>query len=251
VKYCIITTCKGRLSHLKEMSAVLMADPRIGTEWGWVLVDFACPEKSGEWARETWGDRVMVVELELEKDVPFHKPLAQNTGAMHAVEQGAQYLCFIDADTLVTPEFLDTIEASAALDTFLIVPPTMEKRDLTGFLCVDHRHFLRVGGFNIDFVGWGAEDLELRLKLYLKGGLSFVEIPALASSIPHDDGVRTANYEDKDKNVSHGKNLNRLCSTVMDWTGSHLVDLYKEEKRGSDLRRLLGVESISPRRILL
>jgi hypothetical protein len=271
MRVAVITTCKGRLTHLKQMSERLMADPRVGRvsaaaggpsskaaqgaaqgdDWGWVLVDFACPDGSGAWVKERWGDRAEVVALEVPPEHPFNKPLALNSGAMRAVELGAQYLCFLDADTLVEPEFFDVVESALSLDSFLIVPPSQEKRDLTGFVCVNHRNFMRVGGYDIGFSGWGAEDLEFRLKLYLRGGLRFVEVPALASSIPHTDEVRMAHYGEKDKDVSHRGNLNRLCENVYQWTGQHLLEMYSEPKRGAELRRLLGVEAVSPRVVLL
>lgn len=269
MRVAVITTCKGRLAHLKRMSTWLMGDPRVGRvsapadgptsppaerhgdDWGWVLVDFACPDKSGAWVKREWGDRAEVVAVEVPEALPFNKPLALNSGAMRAVELGAQYLCFVDADTLVEPGFFDEVESALSLDSFLIMPPSQEKRDLTGFLCVHYRHFMKVGGYSVGFSGWGAEDLELRLKLYLKGGLRFTEIRDLASSIQHSDEMRTAHYEVKNKHQSHEGNLNRLCEGVFDWTGEHLLSLYKDAKRGAELRRLLGVEAVSPKAVLL
>jgi hypothetical protein len=250
-KFAFITTCMNRLEHLKVSSSQLMKDPRVGEDWLWVLVDFACPQKSGEWAENEYGERVEVVPIEPPDDpkatVVFNKPLALNSGAMHAISLGVDYLCFIDADTIVTPRFLDYLDSAASLDCFNIVVPTMEKKDLTGFLCVHHRHFLRVGGYDIRFVGWGAEDLEMRLKLYLKGQLPFSEIPVeFAESIQHGDDVRTLEYEEKDKDKSHSLNLNQLCANVFSWTGEHLLDHYEQDNKGSALRRLLGVEPFSP-----
>ena len=259
-KLAIITTCMGRKEHIQKSSAQLMKDPRIGKEILWVLVDYACPEKTGEWAKKEYGDRVHVLEI-LEPPVDpkdtrtrkgnvFNKPLALNSGAMDAIAEGAEYLAFMDADTIVSKGFLDHVLAAGSLDNFLIVSPDLEKRDLTGFLCVSHRHFLRAGGYDISFVGWGAEDLEMRLKLYLRTGVPFSEIPsALATSIPHKDDVRTVNYEEKDKDASHNTNLNLLCANAFHWSGKHLIDLYGTEK-GPYIRRLLGIEQHNPKALL-
>lgn len=252
-KFAFVTTCMNRLEHLKVSSEHLMKDPRMGRDWLWILVDFACPQESGKWAEEIYGKRVEVVRIESpeDSDVIFNKPLALNSGAMHAISLGVDYLCFIDADTLVSPEFFEYLDSSASLDRFNIIVPTLLKKDLTGFLCVHARHFVRVGGYDIRFVGWGAEDLEMRVKLYLKGGLPFGEIPVeFADSIQHGDDVRTFRYEEKDKDRSHSLNLNLLCANVFGWTGKHLLEHYEEDVSGSAIRRLLGVEPFSPMELL-
>jgi hypothetical protein len=259
-KFCFITTVKGRLSHLRHCGEALMTDRRVGKEWSWVVVDFACPEKSGDWVKERFGDRATVLYVpspddpDLPEDydpalVPFVKTIALNSGAVEARDMGAEYLVFLDADTVVSPAFLEELDRLASLDSFLIVEPRADKRDLTGFLCVHHRHFFRVGGFDTNFQGWGAEDLELRVKLHLLGKLPFHELPALAASVTHDDSLRTRFYEQKDKDESHTRNLNRLCANVFKWTGKHLLQHY-ETQDGHAIRRLLGVEPISAQGLL-
>lgn len=242
----------NRLDHLKVASEYLMKDKRVGTDWLWVLVDYVCPQESGKWVKDKYGDRVEVVKIEAPEDgeVVFNKPLALNSGAMHAIELGVEYLCFIDADTMVDKLFLEYLDSTASLDKFDIIVPALAKKDLTGFLCVHAKHFLRVGGYDINFVGWGAEDLEMRVKLYLKGGLPFGEIPVeFAESIQHGDDVRTLEYDEKDKHKSHSLNLNLLCANVFGWTGKHLLEHYEDEKIGGSIRRLLGIEPFSPKEL--
>ena len=246
----------GRLEHLKRSSELLMQDPRVGLDIHWVLVDFACPQKCGDWAEQTYADRVEVLRIEAKDvandkgEVKFHKPLALNSGAIHAIAGGAEYLAFLDADTIISPRFLDYLLSALALDNFLIVEPSLQKKDLTGFLALSHRHFIRVGGFDPKFEGWGAEDLEMRVKLLLLGKLPFSELPSeLLTSIQHEDDERTANYEEKNKHASHSVNLNLLCSNAFRWTGKHLLELY-EGDMGSKIRRLLGIEPMNPRELL-
>lgn len=258
-KLAIVTTCMGRLDHLKMSSEILMKDERVGKEIMWVLVDYACPQNSGEWVTEAYGDRVEVLRIDEAPIQPgeperlgsiFNKPLALNSGAMTAIGEGAEYLAFMDADTLVTEAFLDYVLGAMSLDNYLIIQPYMEKKDLTGFLCLNHRHFLRAGGYDPAFKGWGAEDLEMRLKLLLKAKLPYSEIPyELAGSIPHADQVRTMNYEEKNKDSSHNINLNLLCTNAFGWTGEHLLDLYNSPQ-GPAIRRLLGIEPNNPLELL-
>lgn len=259
----------GRLDHLKQSAAALLADSRIdGVNNHYIVVDFYCPDRCGEWIQNKYGQRAHV--LEFSKQVPlepgrraiFQKPLAHNSGAYEALAAcNAQYLVFLDADTIVSPTLLNFIFGHASPDRFLIFEPNHGvHRDLTGFLVVHRRAFMKVNGFDLRFQGWGAEDLELRVKLYLRGrapldrprqilqqpelGMPWTEIPCdLASSLSHDDDRRTGNYREKDKDISHGKNLNLLCSNVFEWLGIHLIDL-QGSALSSRIQRLLGMDLI-------
>lgn len=259
-------TCMGRLEHVKQSVPRLLATPHIdGIHNHFILVDYYCPEKSGAWVADQFGTRAHVVSLAEEAPlrddrVPlFNKPMAQNTGAVEALNRGAQYLVFLDADTLVTPQLLAFVFEYASMDRFLIFEPSDVSRDLTGFLVVHRRHFVKVNGFDTQFKGWGAEDLEIRVKLYLRGnspkndpkallrlpdayGLDWTEIPhELASSVPHDDDLRVRHYAEKNKDASHDLNLNQLCSNIYTWLGKHPTDLH-DTPLGPYIRRLLGME---------
>lgn len=255
-KFAFITTCMGRLLHIQRSFTRLAEDPRFGKatgQWLYVLVEFADPDNSGDWLERIHPERAHIVRIEIqeEKSVSFNKPVCQNTGAMHAIEQGAEYLVFLDADTIVTPELLSYLDQNVSLDSFLVFRSLSEKRDLTGFLCVNKRHFVRVGGYDVNFQGWGAEDLEMRVRLFLKAGLSFGEISAdLASSIPHEDQLRTKHYQEKNKDRSHDRNLSLLCGNIMQWTGKHILEHY-EGPQGTHIRRLLGIEPFSVRELML
>lgn len=258
----------GRLEHVQQSVPRLMESaPFIDGEHNhFVFVDYYCPDGAGAWVKKHFGKRVHIVDLAAEAppepgQIPvFNKPIALNTGAVEALNSGAQYLVFLDADTLVTPQLVEFVTHHASMDRFLIFEPSFEFRDLTGFLVVHRRHFVKVNGYDGNFSGWGAEDLELRVKLFLRGntplgkpkailekpiyGLNWTEIPAeLASSISHDDDLRVANYLEKDKDASHGVNLNLLCSNIYDWLGVHPKDLH-ETPLGPSIRRLLGMELI-------
>jgi hypothetical protein len=258
----------GRLDHLKQSAKALLADPRIdGVHNHYIVVDYYCPDKSGDWIKRQYGERAHVLDFNeqapLTSGTPlFQKPLAHNSGAYEALSAfDAQYLVFLDADTVVTPTLMNFVFAHASPDRFLIFEPHHgEYRDLTGFLVVHRRAFMKVNGFDLRFQGWGAEDLELRVKLYLRGrapldrprlilqqpelGMPWTEIPCeLASSISHDDDRRTSNYAEQDKDVSHGKNLNLLCSNAYEWLGVHLIDL-QGTPLSSRIQRLLGMDLI-------
>lgn len=240
-------TCKGRLNHVKQSVPRLQNVPLF-------FVDFFCPEQSGDWVSQfPQATVIKAAELADQPQEHFNKPLALNIGALAACDTKARYLVFLDADTLITPALLDFVHYHASPDRFMIFEPNVEKKDLSGFLVVQSRHFLKVGGFDQNFAGWGAEDLEFRLRLFLRAQapegqanlvdlLSWTEIPSeLASCIPHSDELRVAQYHEKDKDKSHDLNLNLLCSNLYNWLGVHPLDLH-DHPVGASIRRLLGMD---------
>ena len=267
-RFAFIQTCMGRLAHVQESSKVLLSDPRIdGLNNHYVLVDYFCPEKTGAWASEEYGDRVHVTNFEAlmprldNREILFNKPIALNRGAVDAINVlGANYLVFLDSDTLVTPELLSFVFQNASPERFLIFEPDHDKRDLTGFLVVHKNPFMRIDGFDKNYLGWGAEDLDLRLRLYLQGlcplneprlvlkdapryTMPWTEMPVhLASSIPHEDDKRVAHYKEKDKDASHTQNLDLLCKNVFELLGRHPIKLH-ESPLGPSMRRLLGMDA--------
>lgn len=273
-RFAFIMPCMSRLDHIKKSVPALLANSGIdGVNNFFVFVDYYCPEQSGDWVADNFGRRANVIKMSKLAPVPpearvtFNKPAALNAGALHAIHLGAHYLVFIDADTIATPGLYQYLIEHVTLGHFYIFAPTQEKSllDLTGFLAVHKRHFIRVNGYDAEFKGWGAEDLDMRIRLYLYGATSIYEprgaikdpnhntlrwgeIPhILASSIPHEDDRRVANYEHKDKDLSHELNLDLLCSNIFHKLGYHPNELH-ETPLGPAIRRLLGMELFNPNR---
>lgn len=269
-RFAFIMPCMSRLDHVKKSVPALLANPIIdGIHNFFVFVDHYCPEQSGKWVAREYSPRATVLEMASfapVKETPqFNKPSALNAGALHAINLGAQYLVFVDADTLVKPELIAYLTHHVTLGHFYIFTPTHDTQlmDLTGFLAVHKRHFVRVNGYDADFKGWGAEDLDMRVRLFLYGATSLYEprgsikdphrntlrwneIPhILASSIPHSDDRRVTHYEHKDKDHSHEINLNLLCSNIFHKLGYHPNELH-ETPLGPSIRRLLGMELFNP-----
>lgn len=46
-----VTTCRGRLAHLRRSLPTFVAQPDAEV----VVVDYDCPERSGEWVEQTFG----------------------------------------------------------------------------------------------------------------------------------------------------------------------------------------------------
>jgi hypothetical protein len=92
---------------------------------------------------------------------------------------------------------------------------------MTGLLLVSAAGFCSVNGFDERFQGWGGEDIELRLRLHLLGGLDFGFVPLpLAQPILHDDSLRSQFYTVRNITVSNRENMDRLRHIIAkEWLG--------------------------------
>lgn len=207
----LITTCKGRLHHLRTTLPLMTAQ----ADAECIVVDYGCPQGTGNWVTANF-PQVRVVSSN--DDPTFNQCRARNLGAIAA---STPLLCFIDADILLAPEFASRISRDCTEKTFLRARPvTMET---WGTFACRREDFWRVGGYDEIYAGWGAspEDLYLRLAA---SGCSERHFPGnLIASIPHGDDERTAYYSNKDR-----------------WWQHRINSLYLLAKL--DLMKLLGTE---------
>jgi hypothetical protein len=227
-----IVPCMGRLLHLRRtLPRLLQAELSV------MVVDWGCPDGCGGWALGSFPQQSATGRLAIARATAqrFHKTAAHNLGARLALERGATRLCFIDADTLVQPEFGAWCRRADCTGRFWIVKPSRTGRDLTGLLLLSAEDFRNSGGFDVGFVDYGAEDLELRLRLRLVHRLEYGFVPQqFVSSIAHGDELRTRYYVYRNPRTSHLLNLHRLDHRVRSWTGRGVREL-----RDRSLRPLL------------
>lgn len=203
----------GRLPHLKE---TFEAFPK-----PCVVVDYSCPDHSGDWAEEQGA-----VVVRVTGETHFHKTRALNAGAQRAIKLGATQLAFLDADTVVNPGFLGLVLDKT---TSWIAAPGHPA--LVGILVTPTEDFLRVKGYDEGYRGWGCEDLDMRLRLHLSGSV-FEYVPTVVlSSIPHNDDLRTQNYVVKNHMISRALNAIRMEGVIRTLTGKGPADLDDTAKR--------------------
>jgi glycosyltransferase involved in cell wall biosynthesis len=187
-----ITTCKGRLHHLKETLPLLMAEAPDEV----ILVDYDCPQRAGAWTRENFPS-VRVVDV---RDAPvFSVSRARNLGAAVST---MPWLCFVDADVLVQPGWIGWMRANLRAGRFYIQrkarPDQILPEAIGTFIC-PRASFTKVEGYDEVFTTWGGEDLDLYDRLTISG-LTQSEYPDhFVRSIQHDDALRFAYYEETEK----------------------------------------------------
>jgi glycosyltransferase involved in cell wall biosynthesis len=206
-----ITTCKGRLEHLKRTLPTAVGQPGMSH----VLVDWSCPQGAGDWARQEYGDKVRVVKVP--GQASFNPSASRNVGAQRA---DGRWLMFRDADISLASSFAERVIPLLAKG-FFYVP----KRDLqgpwAGVVVMSRADYLAVGGYDDVMQGWGYEDKDMYTRLQLAGVKVRLFPEELIGWIDHDNAMRVQYYDVKHRDVS--RLINTLYSMAKNdlWNARH------------------------------
>jgi len=183
---CFITTCRGRLASLKDSLPSFVAQPNSSC----VVVDYDCPQGTAAWVNKAY-PQVRVVHV---TDNPrFELSRARNLGAEVA---DAAWLCFVDADVRLAPDFVATVTPLLKPRCFYQADP--RPRELWGTFVCHRDDFNRVEGYDDVLQGWGAEDGDLYNRLKLIGARMCTFPGSLLTPLHHDAAARTQYHEVKD-----------------------------------------------------
>lgn len=221
-----VTTCMGRLVHLRESLPSWLCQPVAG----WTMVDWSCPEQSGAWVRRHH-PQVQVVEVAGQPY--FNHSRARNAGVQSLAGVDAEWLCFLDADTRLAEGFVLGVAPLLTPGTFVTGYTDRGQKGLGGLLLVERRAFERAGGYDESIEGYGTNGAEMRVRLFFQG-LAFRPLPPhLAEHSDHDHGPELSRYPG-DNRESLFRNTASLAQKIEAWereTGRELPrELYKKEK---------------------
>jgi len=189
-----IVSCKGRLAHLRQSLPRLAAQSRSEV----VLVDSSCPERAADWAEEHVPSVKVIRHVD---DGRFNLAVCRNRGLQAAV---APWVCFVDADVILMPDFVERIAPLLVPAAFLVFEDWHEKRGLTGSCVIPRNGLDLTGGYDEAYQGWGEEDLDLYMRLELRGFQKRLIPHTLAERvIQHDDAQRVAFHDQKSIELSH------------------------------------------------
>ena len=207
--FSIITTCKGRLDHLKATLPKMVAQGANEV----IVVDFSCPEKTGEWVAANFPS-VRVVSVTGQEH--FSNWKARNAGASVA---SSDVLLFVDADTLLAEGAIESLSSQLpeqafgffkrdASQSFNKGGPRLAANQLKGFHVIPAAAFRRVGGYDEVLAGYAAgadTDLEERL-LRTRVAKHALDARIIESVIQHDAASRTEHHA-QPINMSYGTGL--------------------------------------------
>ncbi|HEY3495283.1 MAG TPA: galactosyltransferase-related protein [Polyangiaceae bacterium] len=215
----IVVTCMARLAFLRRTAPAALAQP----ELCYCLVDYSCPEGSGDWFRATFKHEIEAGRAAL-VSVPgrryFQKTVALNAGGREALARGAEYLCFLDGDTILKPGFGAWVVATVRPSRFIVAarrPDGTDVSGLQGLVVMPAPAYQRTGGYDEQMRGWGGEDVDMRLRLGGELKLRCERVPLrLLECIEHGDDLREK-YVGLSKANSNKRNLELAFGRVSHW----------------------------------
>lgn len=183
----------GRLDHVQQTLLANIESNRDYPAAEFVLLDYGSNDGLADWVRST--AYTLIVEGKLVygrvDGVSYYSHSHSKNVAFLAAS--GEIVCNIDADNLMPPGFAfhlnDVIHRSPrVVASFDKVP-----YNTLGRLAMRREDFIRVGGYDEEFEGWGWDDKDLKARLIASGcQLEWME-PQFAQFLPHDDGRRVEN----------------------------------------------------------
>jgi len=190
----IVTTCKGRLHHLRQTLPRMLASGADEV----VVVDYGCPDGTGDWVeRHCPGARV----LRVDDDPGFCLARARNLGARAA---HGDWFAFVDGDVMIAPGWVDWMRQHLGAGHFYRAGPIDGTRhpETWGTAICARRDFESVGGYDEAFRSWGGEDSDLYLRLEQRGVVESDYPPHFVEAITHGDDERTTWSELKSRDAN-------------------------------------------------
>jgi len=214
----IVTTCKGRLHHLRESLPTFLAQPDCEV----IVVDFDCPDGTADVvARDYPAARV----IKMNDEPHFDIARARNAGGDAAT---GEWVAFIDADVLIVPEFHARLAAQMKPGVFLRFFPRRRGASLFGSCVMRREDYRAVGRYDEVMQGYGADDQEMYFRLELSGLAPIaLDFDLVARVMGHDDAARI--QYGRLPSMLHHQRINSAYLVVK-----------------ATLLRLLGVNGLSP-----
>jgi glycosyltransferase involved in cell wall biosynthesis len=196
--FSIITTCKGRLEHLKLTLPRMLEQGAAEV----IVVDYSCPDGTAAWVGEHF-PAARVVAVEGEKGFSLWK--ARNRGA--AIAKGT-FLIFCDADVVLATDATKQLAKLLTAHSFGYfknvvsqqigrLETALSANQLKGFQVLPAASFVEAGGYDELLSGYAAggdTDLEDRLRIMKLAPIALG--PELIEQVlAHDDHARTRFHE--------------------------------------------------------
>ena len=186
-----VTVCKGRLSHIKKMLPLIVEQCPDEI----VFVDYSCPEKSGDYVRESY-PTVKVVSIT--DDDGFCVARGRNIGAQAVI---SEFICFIDADIMIQPGFVSWAKENITSSFFYRAHPVNRNPETWGTFIVSKAAFNSSSGFDELYRGWGGEDDDIYFRLRLANICENYYPNIFVDSISHEDSLRVTFHKIKSTRI--------------------------------------------------
>lgn len=178
----------NRYHHLQvTLGPNLHVVARFGAAVEWVVVNYSSRDEMDEGLRAygAFIDRGHLSYYHTTEFQHYSSPHSKNLAHLLA---GGAYVVNLDADT-----FLNAEGVARILQIFEERPDAV-MRGLTGLVGIRKTHFLSLGGYDEEFIGWGFDDDDLVSRARQAGHL-YVEEESLVHRLEHGDEERVSNFD--------------------------------------------------------
>lgn len=194
-----ITTCKGRLEHVKQTLPRVASQPGVEV----IVVDYDCPDGTESWIQK---NHPLVKTTKISNVAGFHIASARNAGGRQAT---CKWLAFLDADVMLDENLFATVLPLLKEGCFYRFAPLTTQ--IWGSVFLERTAFERAKGYDTSFQGWGVEDDDLYSTLEFLGYKQRKLDAKLVSEISHTNELRTR-FHSTSKFKSH--QINEAYRTI-------------------------------------
>ena len=211
ISFCI--TCMDRLSHLKKTLRKNIKNNEDYPNMEFVLLDYNSSDDLEEWVFSNFTDELksgLLVYYKTNESKYFQMSRAKIIA--HQMSTG-DIVCNLDADNYTGKDFAFFINLTCNESLDIIGTQSYNKgflsshiSDCGGRIFLSKKNFLKLGGYNEKFIGWGSEDREFIARAK-KLGLKEINIPRyFLGAIRHSDWLRVKNMSSPIKQSSANNN---------------------------------------------
>lgn len=191
----IITTCKGRLIHLRETLPGFLQQAADEV----IVVDYDCPDHVADNIEKGGFAPAHLKTVRVRNDAQyFNQARARNAGANVAT---GDILLFLDADIIAPPDFTDRIVQRLIDEQADLVNPS-HQGNVHGSCAVRRSAWREVRGFDEDMTGYGGEDIDFYARVTRAGLKQVLMEDNRLSAIAHGDEDRTRFHAEKDRHAA-------------------------------------------------
>lgn len=189
----LITTCKGRLHHLKQTINQFLKQQILEI----IVIDYGCPNNTYKWC-ESLNNNIIKCAVTASINDEFNISRARNIGARVA---SGNILFFVDADNILPDQFVAnglTIISERQLD---LCCPGIDNL-VSGTCFVKSHVWYTMNGYDENMTGWGYDDIDFYNRVEMAGFSYGIWNNNGLKIIQHPDHESTQYYTIKDKRES-------------------------------------------------
>ena len=201
MKILFCTTCKGRVSHLRQTLPQNLIDNSFYPNSAFVVLNYNSPDGLDSYIKDNYAPEIeygKLITYRFTEPTPFRMAHAKNLAHRLGIAEGADVLVNLDADNYTGPNFASYIANKLGNNPNSFLWAKMKKgelpRGISGRIVVPKHEFLKVGGYDETFSSWGPDDKDFNQRLQ-RLGIKGLEIDDIyLKAVNHNDKMRFSEY---------------------------------------------------------